>query len=80
MKWIAVYLAVGTLLTAAWNIQVQTACGRPMLFVGLVLSPVIMPVLAPFIIWDDIKPNCERMKLASRMSSRQQFPQENASE
>jgi len=67
MKWVVAYLVAGVLLTHAWNIQVQHACGRPMPFAGLVTAPAVMPIFAPFIIWDDMKPTCDRMKLSSRV-------------
>jgi hypothetical protein len=64
MRWILAYLAVGLFLTFAWNTQVQSVCGKPMAFEGLVLAPIFLPIFAPSILWNGSTPKCEKMNLA----------------
>lgn len=69
MKWLLGYLAIGLYLTFAWNTQVQSVCGKPLGFAGMVLAPVVLPLLTPFIVWQEI-PKCERMSLAPSSTPR----------
>jgi len=64
MKWLVAYLVVGFFATMVWNVQVNHACGRPLSFTGLFLGPLMMPLLAPAIIWQDSKPECSKMASA----------------
>jgi hypothetical protein len=59
LKLLLLYLVAGVFLTVAWNMQVETTCGRPMGFTGIVLGPLFMPIFTPLILWHNKRPVCD---------------------